>query len=86
MKRSTASRGAFAILVALPLLPVCGIVLNSPPVVVFSIGGTAFVSGVLLLVWLLAAFSLLAGVLVAQGPERPTFRGSLLAHRPFTST
>jgi hypothetical protein len=34
MKRSTASCGAFAILVALPLLPVCGIVVLGPPVVV----------------------------------------------------
>jgi hypothetical protein len=34
MKRSTASRGAFAILVGLPLLPVCGFVLNGPPEIV----------------------------------------------------
>ena len=62
MQLSTASRGAFAMLVALPLLPLCGIVLNGPPVVVFSIGGTAFVIGVMLLVWLLAARSMpLAG-------------------------
>jgi len=37
MKRSTASRGAFAILVALPLLPVCGIVVNGPPAMVWRI-------------------------------------------------
>jgi len=42
-------------LVALPLLPVCGIVLNGSPVVVFFIGANAFIVGVLLLVWLLAA-------------------------------
>jgi hypothetical protein len=58
MKRSTAGRGAFAILVAMPLLPVFGIVLHAPPVVVFSIGGTAFFIGVLLLVWLLAIGSM----------------------------
>ena len=40
MKRSTASRGAFAILVALPLLPVCGIVLGGPPAMVFFMGAT----------------------------------------------
>ena len=33
MKRSTASRGAFAILVALPLLPLCVIVLHGPPAI-----------------------------------------------------
>ena len=58
MKRSTAGRGAFAVLVGLPLLPLCGIVLHAAPVVVFSIAGTAFVIGVLLLVWLLAASSM----------------------------
>lgn len=45
-------------LVALPLLPVGGIVLHAAPVVVFSIGGTAFVALVLLLVWLLASSSM----------------------------
>jgi hypothetical protein len=55
MKRSTASGCAFAILMALPLLPVCGFVLNSSPVVVFSIGAASFVIGVLLCVWLFAA-------------------------------
>jgi len=58
MKRSTASRGAFAILVALPLLPVCGIVLNGPPATVFFMGATSFILGVLLLLWLLAASSM----------------------------
>ncbi len=38
MKRSTASRGAVAILVALPLLPVCGIVLHGEPAMVFFMG------------------------------------------------
>jgi hypothetical protein len=42
MKRSTASRGAFAILVALPLLPFCGFVLNGSPEVVFFIGVASF--------------------------------------------
>ncbi len=36
MKRSTANRGAFVILVGLPLWPLCGIVLNVPPAMVFS--------------------------------------------------
>jgi hypothetical protein len=36
MKRSTASRGAFAILVAVPLLPVCGIVVHALLVVVWG--------------------------------------------------
>ena len=58
MKRSTASRGAFAMLVALPLLPLCGIVLNGPPAMVFFMGATSFILGVLLLVWLLAASSM----------------------------
>ena len=62
MKRSTASRCAFAILIALPLLPVCGFVLNGAPRVVFGIGVTVFFIGVLLLVWLSAASSIpLAG-------------------------
>jgi hypothetical protein len=57
MKRSIASRGAFAILAALPLLPVCGIVVNAPPGVVFFMGAAAFICGVLLIVWLFAASS-----------------------------
>jgi hypothetical protein len=62
MKRLTASRGAFAILVALPVLPVCGIVLHCPPAMVFFMGAASFICGVLLLVWLLAAGSMpLAG-------------------------
>ena len=62
MKRSTASRGAFAILVALPLLPVCGIVLNGPPAMVFFMGAMSFISGVMLLVCLFAISSIpLAG-------------------------
>jgi hypothetical protein len=58
MNRSTASRGAFAILVALPLLPVCGIVLHGPPAMVFFMGAISFILGVMLLVWLLAASSM----------------------------
>ena len=54
---STASRCAFAILIVLPLLPVCGFVLDGSPEVVFYIGATSFIIGVLLLVWLLAASS-----------------------------
>jgi hypothetical protein len=38
MKRSTAGRGAFGILVALPLLPVCGVVLEGEPAMVVFIG------------------------------------------------
>src|SRR5438067_1158683 len=55
MNSSTASRGAFAILVALPLLPVCGLVLHGEPAMVFFIGATSFICGVLLLVWLFVA-------------------------------
>lgn len=47
-----------AILAMLPLLPLCGIVLNSPPVIVFSLGAAAFMGDVMLLVWLLAARSM----------------------------
>lgn len=62
MKPSTASRCAFAILIALLPLPPCGFVLNGSPKVVFGIGATAFFIGVLLLVWLLATGSIpLAG-------------------------
>ncbi|MEK6261616.1 MAG: hypothetical protein AABP62_23705 [Planctomycetota bacterium] len=57
MRRSTANRGAFGILVALPLLPVCGFVLNGPPAMVFFIAAASFILGVMLLVWLLAASS-----------------------------
>jgi hypothetical protein len=57
MKRSNAIRWALAILVALPLLPVCGFVLNGPPVVVFFMGAAAFVMGVVLLVLLFATIS-----------------------------
>jgi hypothetical protein len=42
MKSSTASRGAFAILVALPLLPVCGIVVDGPSVMMFFRGAISF--------------------------------------------
>jgi hypothetical protein len=58
MTRSTASRCAFAILIALPLLPVCGFMLDGSPEVVFYIGATSFIIGELLLVWLLAASSM----------------------------
>ena len=58
MKRSTASRCAFATLLALPLLPLGGFVLNGPPAVVFFMGAAAFIVGVLLLVLLLAAASM----------------------------
>jgi hypothetical protein len=58
MKRSTASRGAFAIFVALPLLPVGGIVVNAPPEVVFFMGATSFIGCVLLFVGLLTLSSL----------------------------
>jgi hypothetical protein len=57
MRRSTAGRYAFAILVALPFLPVCAFVLNGAPVVVFSIGAACFVIGVLLLVGMFAITS-----------------------------
>lgn len=54
MKSSTANRCAFAILMVLPLLPVCGFVFNGSPQVVFFIGTTVFIIGVLLIVWLVA--------------------------------
>jgi hypothetical protein len=57
MKRSTASRCAFAILIALPLPPVCGFVLNGSPEVVFFIGAASLVIGELLLIALFAASS-----------------------------
>jgi len=58
MKRSTAGRGAFATLVALPLLPVCGIVLHGPPAMVFFMGAMSFICGVGLLVSLFAISSI----------------------------
>jgi hypothetical protein len=58
MKRSTASRGAFAILIALPLLPACGIVLHVPPALVFFLGAISFMCGVGLLVSLFAISSI----------------------------
>ena len=58
MNRLTASRCAFATLLALPLLPLGGFVLNGSPAVVFFMGAAAFIVGVLLLVSLLAAASL----------------------------
>jgi hypothetical protein len=58
MKRLTASRCAFAMLLALPLLPLGGFVLNGPPEMVFFMGAAAFIVGVLLLVSLLAAASM----------------------------
>ena len=47
-----------AILAALPLLPVCGFVLNGSPEAVFFMGATGFVLGVLLFVSLLPLRSL----------------------------
>jgi hypothetical protein len=58
MKLFTAIRCAFAVLTALPLLPVCGYVFNGSPQVVFFMGATAFFIGVLLLAWLSAAGSM----------------------------
>ena len=58
MKRSTVGRGALAVLVVLPLLPVCGVVLNAAPEVVFFIGATAFLSVLLLLIGLFTASSM----------------------------
>jgi hypothetical protein len=57
MQLSTASRCAFAILLPLPLPPVCGFVLNGSPEMVFYMGATSFVIGVVLLVLLFAAVS-----------------------------
>jgi hypothetical protein len=48
------SRYAFAILLALPILPFCGYLLNAPPATVFFIGATVFIIDVVLLVSLLA--------------------------------
>jgi hypothetical protein len=55
MKRSTASRCAFAILVAAMLLPVCGYLLNGSPEMVFYMGATAFMIGIVGPPFLLAA-------------------------------
>jgi hypothetical protein len=57
MKRFIASRGAFAMLVAVLLLPVCGFVLNASPEMVFYMGATSFVIGVVGPACLLAAGS-----------------------------
>ena len=54
MNPATASRYAFAILLALPILPLCGYLLGAPPEMVFFIGATVFVIDVVLLVSLLA--------------------------------
>jgi hypothetical protein len=54
MKRSTAMRWAFAIFIALPLLPLCGFALNGPPVMVFFTGAISFILGVMLPVLLVA--------------------------------
>jgi hypothetical protein len=78
MNRSAANGGAFAILVALPLLPVGGFVLDGSPKVVFFIGATAFMIGVLLLVWLSAtSFIPLAGSPPAAKRFRFTIRDLL---------
>jgi hypothetical protein len=51
-----------AILAVLPLLPVCGFVLKGSPEVVFLIGATSFILGVMLLVRIFAVSSMpLAG-------------------------
>ena len=52
------SRYAFAILLALPILPFCGYLLNAPPATVFFIGATVFIIDVVLLASLLALRSL----------------------------
>jgi hypothetical protein len=66
MERSSVIRCAFAILVALPFLPICAFMLNGAPVVVFSIGAACFVLGVLLLVGLFAITSSPAACSVAE--------------------
>jgi hypothetical protein len=58
MKRSTVSHGALAVLVLLPLLPVCGFVLNAAPEVVFFIGAIAFLFALLLLIFTAGAMAL----------------------------
>jgi hypothetical protein len=55
MKPSTPSRWAVGILLALPLLPLCGFLLNASPERVFFIGTAVFIIDVLVPVWLLAA-------------------------------
>jgi hypothetical protein len=71
MKRSTASRGAFAVLVGLPLLPLGGIVANAPPAAVFFTGAISFICGEMLLVGLLAARSMPTA---GSPPEARRFR------------
>ena len=51
-------RWAFAILIPLPLLPVCGYVLHAPPELVFYIGAIVFLVDVMLPIWLVAAVSM----------------------------
>jgi hypothetical protein len=58
MNRSIAMRWAFPILIAMPLLPLCGFVLNGPPEMIFFTAAMAFVLGVMLLVSLVAAVSM----------------------------
>jgi hypothetical protein len=52
-----ASRWAFAVFFGLPLLPLCGFVLNGSPEVVFFLGAASFLIGVLLAVVLAACLS-----------------------------
>jgi hypothetical protein len=54
MNPSTASRWAFAILIALPVLLVCGFVLNAPPEIVFYIGVIVSLVDLMLPIWLVA--------------------------------
>jgi len=73
-----ATRYAFAILLALPILPFCGYLLNAPPATVFFIGATVFIIDVVLLVSLLAISSIPpAGSPPAVKPLRFTIRDLL---------
>jgi hypothetical protein len=57
MRTFAASRSAFAILLGLPLLPLCGFVLNGSPAAVFFLGAASFFTGVLLAVLISALLS-----------------------------
>lgn len=53
-----AVRAFLIVWLTLPLLPLCGFVLNGLPEVVFYLGATAFIIGVLLPVWMVGTVSM----------------------------
>jgi hypothetical protein len=78
MNLPTARRCAFSTLLGLPLLPLCGFLVNGPPDVVFAIGATVFVIDVMLLAWLTAVSNVpSAGSPPVAKPFRFTIRDLL---------